>query len=229
MPLAPELGQNKMSEDISNKPDKYSELYRAWNTFHDKSFDQWIIDVSEYYFRSGIGIKIASQMLGVQPAELQAALNLASLDEEELALLATLNPPKTTWFTLAAATPDEIRQALEALKSAHEGDSPFSIVEAAIREIKGPGSMERIASLSSEAFGHAAKKATVYKLLNEKHIKALKSWGTRVRTGRPLTPPQMSYAEGLLRELVEQGAVVRNSKDGDQEICDEILNALGVA
>ncbi len=210
------------------KPDKYSELYSAWSSFEDKTFDRWIIDVSECYFRSGIGIKIASQLLSVQAAELQAALNLASLDEEELALLATLNPPKTTWFTLAAASPDEIRQALNALKSAKVGASPFSVVAKAIREIKGPTSMEWIASLSSEAFGHAAKKAIAFNLLNEKHVKALKGWESRVRTGRTLTPPQMSYAEGLLRELAVQGAIVRNSKDGDQTICDEILNALGI-
>lgn len=216
-----------MTDQIEQKSDKYADLYRAWNSFHDKSFDNWIMDVSEFYFRSGIGIKMASQILGIQPAELQAALNLATLEEEELALLATLNPPKTTWFTLAAASPEEIRQALEALKTAHVGQSPFSLVEAAIKEIQGPSAMEKIAGLSAEAFGHAAKKATVYKLLNDKHIKALKSWQTRVRTGRPLTPPQMSYAEGLLRELVEQGAIVRNSQDGDKEICDQILDALG--
>jgi len=217
-----------MTDLVDKKTDKYADLHRAWNAFHDKTFDNWIMDVSEFYFRSGIGIKIASQILGVQPAELQAALNLATLDEEELALLATLNPPKTTWFTLAAASPEEIRQALEALKTAQQGQSPFSLVEAAIREIHGPSSMEKIAGLSAEAFGHAAKKATVYKLLNEKHIKALKSWQTRVRTGRPLTPPQMTYAEGLLRELFEQGAIVRKSKDGDEEICNQILDALGV-
>jgi hypothetical protein len=217
-----------MSDSVVQKTDKYADLHRAWNAFHDKKFDTWIMDVSEFYFRSGIGIKLASQILGVQPAELQAALNLATLEEEELALLATLNPPKTTWFTLAAASPEEIRQALEALKTAQQGQSPFSLVEAAIREIHGPSSMEKIAGLSAEAFGHAAKKATVYKLLNEKHIKALKSWQTRVRTGRPLTPPQMTYAEGLLRELFEQGAIVRKSKDGDEEICNQILDALGV-
>lgn len=217
-----------MTDAVEQKTDKYADLYRAWNAFHEKTFDKWIMDVSEYYFRSGIGIKIASQILGVQPAELQAALNLATLEDEELSLLATLNPPKTTWFTLAAATPEEIRQALEALKKADEGQSPFSLVEAAIREIHGPSSMEKIASLSADVFGHAAKKATVYKLLNEKHIKSLKGWQTRVRTGRPLTPPQMTYAEGLLRELAEQGAIVRDSKDGDKEICDQILDALGV-
>jgi hypothetical protein len=216
-----------MTDQIEQKSDKYADLYRAWNSFHDKSFDNWIMDVSEFYFRSGIGIRMASKILGIQPAEIQAALNLATLEEEELELLATLNPPKTTWFTLAAASPEEIRQALEALKTAHVGQSPFSLVEAAIKEIQGPSAMEKIAGLSAEAFGHAAKKATVYKLLNDKHIKALKSWQSRVRTGRPLTPPQMSYAEGLLRELVEQGAIVRNSQDGDKEICDQILDALG--
>lgn len=217
------------TSDDNRGLDKYSELIAAWGSFENKRFDDWIIDVSECYFRSGVGIKIASRLLNIQAAELQAALNLASLDEDELALLATLNPPRTTWFTLAASSLDEIRLALDALKSAKEDTSPFSVVTKAIREIKGPTPMERIASLSSEAFGHAAKKAIAYNLLNEKHIKALKGWASRVRTGHTLTPPQISYAEGLLRELSEQGAIVRNSRDGDEAICDEILNALGVS
>ncbi|CAB4344328.1 MAG: hypothetical protein F2839_06925 [Actinobacteria bacterium] len=218
-----------MSESNSDlKPDKYAELYLAWSSFDEKPFDKWIIDVSETYFRSGVGLKIASQVLDIQPAELQAALNLATLDEQELELLATLNPPKTTWFTFAAATTEEIQLALEALREMHVGQSPFSIVEAAIREIKGPTTMERIAGLSADAFGHAAKKAVGYKLLNDKHIKALKGWQTRVRTGRPLTPPQMKYAESLFAELVTNGAIARQSKDGDEDICNEILDALGV-
>jgi hypothetical protein len=37
----------------------------------------------------------------------------------------------------------------------------------------------------------------------------------------------MSYADGLLRELVTNGAITRETKDGDKKLCDEILDALG--
>jgi hypothetical protein len=37
----------------------------------------------------------------------------------------------------------------------------------------------------------------------------------------------MAYADGLLRELVTNGAIKRDTKDGDKELCDEVLDALG--
>jgi hypothetical protein len=37
----------------------------------------------------------------------------------------------------------------------------------------------------------------------------------------------MSYADGLLRSLVDGGAIARNSKDKDVDICNEILDSLG--
>ena len=90
-----------------------------------------------------------------------------------------------------------------------------------------PSKYERIASLRSEVFEHAAKKAKTYGLLTERDIKALKGWKTRIKTGKTLTPAQMSYADGLLRSLVDGGAIARNSKDKDIDICNEILDSLG--
>ena len=74
--------------DIENldegETDKFSKLVSAWNNFDDWSFDVWIQSVSNAYFESGLGLKFASALLEVRPAELQAALNLATLSEEDL-------------------------------------------------------------------------------------------------------------------------------------------------
>ena len=206
--------------------DRYLDLVSAWSSFDELSFDAWIIRVSECYFRASIGLKFAAKHLEVRPAELQAALNLAILDEEDLALLAGFELPKTTWFSFASASTEALKAAVDALQSADSGQSPSSLVQGVIREISGPTSLERISTLSSEVFGHASRKAENYDLLNPKARSALKSFQSRIRTGRGLTPSQAAYAKSLLKQLVDGGAIVRNSGDGDQAICDQILDAI---
>lgn len=213
---------------IEDTGDKFLNLVAAWNSYDAITFDKWVIEVSEAYFKTGLSLKTAANFLSTQPAELQAVLNLASIDEDNLSLLSKMKPPSTTWFSLASASPDGLKAAIQALSELQERISPFLVVDGAIRSVEGPSTFERIASLSSESFGHAAKKAQTYGLLNDKGIKALKGWQTRIRTGKSLTLPQMTYADGLLRELVANGAITRNSKDGDQEICNEILDTLGI-
>jgi hypothetical protein len=206
---------------------KFSDLALAWESYERLTFDKWIIDVSDCFYKNGLNLKIASNFLGVQPAELQAVLKLAELEDEDLQLLADLKPPNTTWFSLASASTDGLKEAIRALKSEQTEKSPFIIVNEAIRIVEGPSKYERIASLRSEVFEHAAKKAKTYGLLTERDIKALKGWKTRIKTGKTLTPAQMSYADGLLRSLVDGGAIARNSKDKDVDICNEILDSLG--
>ena len=48
------------------------------------------------------------------------------------------------------------------------------------------------------------------------------------KTGKLLTPKQLGYMQDMLENLVKRGVIKRNSPDGDQEMCDEILDALGV-
>lgn len=211
----------------SDNSDKFTNLVDAWNKFDSTPFNDWVIEFSDTYFRSGLTLKMAANFLKTQPAELQAVINLAALDEENLAMLAQLKPPNTTWFSLASASTEGLKAAIKALASARVVESPFLLVDGAIRAVEGPNIFERIAGLRSDAFGYAAKKAQTFSLLNEKGIKALKGWQSKIRSGKTLTSPQMAYADGLLRELVEGGAIQRNSKDNDKEICDEILDALG--
>jgi len=205
---------------------RYEQLVVAWNSLSEKSFDIWIMDVSDAFYRSKLNVGFASDILGVRLAELQAALALAVLDEEELALLAQVIPPKTTWFSLATASADELNAAVGALQK-FDNESPFKKVEKAIRAIAGPSSLERVGALTSEAFEHAAKKAKNYELLSEKSRNVLKSFARNQRTGKGLTTKQAAYAKDLLQQLADEGAIVRESRDNDVRICDLILDAIG--
>jgi hypothetical protein len=206
--------------------DKFIRLINAWQNTEKLPFDQWLTGLSEAFSSAGINLRIGAVALNVRPAELQAALNLASLDDESLQLLAGQNPPPTTWFSLASASTGAIRAALEALASTQSKHAPSSVVEAAIRNIAGPSVTEKVAGLPSEAFGHAAKKAEAFQLLTEKSRKALGGFQRTKRSSGSLSGAQVAYARDLLQQLVDGGAITRNSKDGDKEICDQILDAL---
>lgn len=216
-----------VSEDVAVGQDKFAILKAAWGN-RELSFDQWLIELSAAYFNAGGNVKIAAIALDTRPAALQAALSLASLPEEDLALLAGHNPPPTTWFSLASASSDAIRAAISALENQSADYSPASIVDAVIRDLLGPSIYEKISGLPSEAFSHAAKKAESYGLLNDKTRGALKGFHKSRTAGKTLTVKQIAYAKDLLDQLAQGGAIVRNSRDGDKELCDQILDALGI-
>ena len=215
------------SESVNHySGDKFSMLVNAWKNVDGLSFDQWLTNISNAFASAGMTLKIGAVVLDVSPAELQAALNLAALDEESLLLLAGQNPPPTTWFSLASASTGAIKAALDALSTPEAKHSPSSVVEAAIRNITGPSVLEKVGALSSEVFGHAAKKAEAFQLLTEKSRKALKGFERTKRSSGSLSGAQIAFAKDLLQQLVIGGAISSDSKDGDSEICNQILDAL---
>lgn len=215
-----------IDSNIVQSDDKFTRLINAWRNNEDLPFDQWLTNISSAFAATGMTLKIGAIALDVQPAELQAALNLASIDEEDLALLAGANPPPTTWFSLASASTDAIKAALEALKGPGGKHAPYSVVEAAIRNISGPSVLEKVGALPSETFGYAAKKAEAFQLLTEKSRNALKGFQRTKRSSGSLSLAQVAFAKDLLQQLVDGGAISRDSKDGDVEVCNQILDAL---
>ena len=215
-----------IDSNIGPADDKFTRLINAWRDREGVLFDQWLINVSNAFATSGMTLKIGAIALDIQPAELQAALNLASLDEDDLVLLAGANPPPTTWFSLASASTDAIKAALEALKGPGGKHAPYSVVEAAIRNISGPSVLEKVGALPSETFGHAAKKAEAFQLLTERSRNALKGFQRTKHSAGSLSLAQVAFAKDLLQQLVDGGAISRDSKDGDVEVCNQILDAL---
>ena len=76
---SPEVLGTKMTKDIES--DKFTNLVVSWNKYDSTPFNEWVLQVSESYFLSGLTLKMASNFLNCQPAELQAVLNLAMLED----------------------------------------------------------------------------------------------------------------------------------------------------
>jgi hypothetical protein len=206
---------------------RFHPLAVAWNEFDSKSFDEWIMNVSEVYFRSGLDLRQAAKITNTRPAEVQAALKLAVLEETSLHVLAELKPAKTTWFLLAAADEEELMAAASVLINMPPNEPrPSILVSEAIREIQGPNSVEKVSGLSSQAFAYASEAAVAYEALSEKSQKALKNFARMKNTGKVLTTKQAIYAQDLLRQLVEQGVISNKQDSKYRGVALEIIEAL---
>lgn len=205
--------------------DRVLRFIDTWNQDRDP-FDRWVRDVTLTYTESRLQLEAAARLVRTTPAEIEAVLKLATMEDETLELLSEQVPPKTTWFTLADATHEGVEASLKALRDAGPGDAPSRIVHDAIRDIQGPPAEERIAALDAEVFGHLAKKAKQYDLLTGNSRAFLVNVAKRKRSGRPPTPRQIAYAHNLIKDLISGGALKRNSPDGDQELVDAVLDAV---
>ena len=203
-------------------------LLDAWSRYDVLNFNDWIIEFSDTYFRSGLDLKQSARLIGARPAEVQAALDLASLSEEELQIFSNLKPARTTWFLLSAASHDALSAAAAALgRVQDQKEKPFEIVSKAIRESSGPSALEKVASLSSDAFKYAADAADAYGLLNDKSRNALRNFARAKRTGKSISMQQAAYALDLIQQLLQAGSLSNNASDGHQELSSELLAAIG--
>jgi hypothetical protein len=205
--------------------DEQADLKSAWEA-SEVGFADWVVGVADAYERTDMSLEAASTLVSVNPAEFEAVLHLATMDEDDLRFIAEDVPPKSTWFLLAGATSQGVREALAALKES-DGRPSFEVVEAALREAQGPSEEDRVAALPPEIFKHLAAKADQYKALNPGARRALASFGTRLKGGRPLTPRQLAWATDLLEALADARVVARDSPDDDVEICNLVLDAIG--
>lgn len=226
--------QNTSSEIQSETQDSVQtgshigELVQAWISRDQVPFADWVRSVSRAFYLNRLTLEGAAILLDTSPAELQAVLHLATMEEDDLNLLSELPPPKTTWFSFASADSGGVAAGIAALRDMDRAASPFRVVNAAVREVSGPGQSERVGSLPGNTLMHMAHKAKQYDLLSPKARQFLGSIGRRKKSGTPLTPKQIAYAINVLTDLVDAKVVTRSSPDGDQEHCDAVLDALGV-
>lgn len=205
-------------------------IVEAWSERDQSTISDWVKKVSDIFANSQSSVIATARILKVHPAELFAVLNLATLEDELLEKISGSNPPITTWLSLSKADATGIEAGLQALESARKEKnktSPCQLVDDAIERVGGGGPTSRVAKLESNVIIHAAKKAEEYGALNPKSRAALKRFGSMRKTGKLLTPKQIGYMQGMLEDLVKRGVIKRNSPDNDQELCNQILDALG--
>jgi hypothetical protein len=205
-------------------------IVEVWSDRDRSTISDWVKRVSDIFANSQSSVIATARVLKVHPAELFAVLNLATLEDELLEKISESSPPITTWLSLSKADAKGIEAGLQALESAKKEKnktSPCQLVDDAIERVGGGGPTSRVAKLESNVIIHAAKKAEEYGALTPKSRAALKKFGSMRKTGKLLTPKQIGYMQGMLEDLVKRGVIKRNSQDGDQEFCNQILDALG--
>lgn len=200
-----------------------------WTSREEMALDDWIMAVSEAYFSHGLGLESSASLVDCQPSELQAAILLATLEEETLKLISEYDPAITTWFFLAECPPEHLESVLKAVTEEASDIATAEVASRKIRELIGPNSLESLSALDSSVYSHLYEKARQYDVLSERSRGALKNFGGRIKSGKTLTIKQLAYAQDLLTQMADLGVIRRNSPDNDEEIMLAVLKALGRA
>ena len=93
-------------------------------------------------------------------------------------------------------------------------------------EVSGPTVEQKLAGLSGDDLKHLHKKGSDYSALTDWDSKFLKSIAGQKKKGKVLSDKQSAQLLKIIQKMVDKGAITRNSIDGDQEICDRVLDAL---
>lgn len=188
----------------------------------------WVRAVEEAFSESGLDVLDAAEAIGSTAAELEAVIRLSLLDDPTLEQVSRKNPPMTTWLLLSELASAEVLQVLEAEEGGDEAESAYQRMARAVRTVTGTSSESAIRTLDPRLFDFALVKAQAYSVWSpdRKHFGALRSFASRRRSGRPLTSRQSAYAQGLLSELIESGAIRVPSPDGDDELCEAVIRAV---
>lgn len=214
-----------------NKVEALEEIKRIWN---DNSIllGNKISDISSLFYSEGLDLAGTAAFIKATPSELDALLLLGYLDEEILDLISKVNPPKTTWTMLGNASDEEVVEALNALdkdKGNNKDNIHFTFSEFVYQKmigISGPTMEQKILSITGDELKHLLKKGTDFGKLNEWQTKFLKSVAAQKKRGRTFSDKQIASIINILYQMVDNGIIVRDSVDGDQELCDKILDIL---
>ena len=215
-----------------DKIEALENIKKAWENT-SLSLGNKIIDISTNYHSSVLDLATTAAFIKATPAELETLLELGELDDEIIEMISEVDPPITTWTVLAEASDEEIKQALISLREDHDliydrntNHTASEYVFQKMLEVSGPTLEQKVGSLSGDDLKHAYKKGIDFDILNDWQKKFLKNIGTQRKMGKTLTDKQIGSLIKTLTVLADRGAIVRNSIDGDQEICDRILDAL---
>lgn len=215
--------------------DKIEALERIRDSWQNEAepLGDKIIEISSCFYSAGLDLDSTAAFIKATPAELDFLLAMGEFDDEMISIISEANPPKTTWPLFASANDEEIRHALEAIKKIHDGYEqntcmPLSeIVYKQMLEISGPTPEQKIQGISGKAISNALKKGQDFKALSKKEENFLKGISSQKTRGKTLSPRQIKWLKDILSNLVTKKIITRDSIDGDQELCNEILHALG--
>ena len=206
-------------------------IKNLWNN-EALSLGEKIINISNDYYSVGLDLSTTAAYIRATPAELDALLALSALEEDLIERISRVSPPKTTWSLLSNASEDEIRQALSALEEDKKTNrtktkEPVSeYIYQQMLEVAGPTSEQLVGMLSGGDLAHALKKGQDFSAFSDWELKFFKSIVAQKKRGKALSGKQITIVVRILNTLADKKAIVRESIDGDREICDRILDAI---
>lgn len=210
-----------------NKIDALEFIKDTWQE-KGHSLEDKIYKISEAFYSAGLDIAKCARYIKATPAEFDAFLSLSNLDDEMIKIISKANPPKTTWPLLASGSDDEIRKALAALSisSKIKNESVSEFIYHQMIEVAGETPEQKISQLTGGELFYLADKAKNFSI-KEKELKLLTSFAAQKKRGKVLSGKQIDVLVSILNNFADNKVVQRNSIDGDEEICDKILDALG--
>ena len=215
-----------------SKYEVLEDIKQIWSN-DSLSLTEKVRGVSNAYYSIGLDLLTAATYIKETPAELDAILSLGALEDDILERISEINPPKTTWPLLANASREESLQALSALEKnktkLSEKQMPYALsqfVYSQMVEVSGPTSEQKIGMISGDDLFHLWEKNKSFKALSDKEAKFLGSVAHQRKRGKTLTPKQLKWLNDILLTLRDKKVIQRDSIDGDQEICNRILDLL---
>lgn len=210
-----------------NKFEALEIIKEAWDA-KDLSLEEKIFKISDAFYSIGLDIATCANYIKATPAEFDAFLSLSNLNEDMIRLISEAKPPKTTWSLLASGNDDEIKKALSALSTSSKfiNESVSEFVYQQMIEIAGETAEQQISQLTGGELFYLAKKAKNFNSVSQKTINFLNSLAGFKKRGKVLTEKQLLALTDLLNNLADNNVIKRNSIDGDNDLCDKVLNAL---
>lgn len=210
-----------------DKIDALELIRKTWGA-ESLSLGEKIITISEAFYSVGLDIATTANFIKTTPAELYAFLSLSNLNEDMIRLISDANPPKTTWPLLSSGNDDEIKKALSALldTSRLKNESVSEFIYQQMIEVAGFTSEQLLSQLTGGEMFALAKKAKNFMAVNPNTIKFLNSLAGQKKRGKALSDKQIAALKDILNNLADNKVIQRNSIDGDEELCDKVLDAI---
>ena len=210
-----------------DKIDALELIRKTWDS-ENPSLEEKIITISEAFYSVGLDIATTANFIKTTPAELYAFLSLSNLDEDMIRMISDANPPKTTWPLLSSGNDDEIKKALSALSdtSRSKNESVSEFIYQQMIEVAGASSEQLISQITGGELFALAKKAKNFSSVNPYALKFLNNLAGQKKRGKVLSERQIAALKNILNNLADNNVIQRNSIDGDEELCDKVLDAL---
>ena len=221
------LSEDRINAVTMDKIDALELIKKTWDS-ESLSLEDKIITISDAFYAVGLDIATTANFIKTTPAEFYAFLSLSNLDEDMIRMISDANPPKTTWPLLSSGNDEEIKKALTALSatSRSQNESISEFIYQQMIEVAGSTPEQLISELTGGELFTLAKKAKSFTSVTPNTLKILNNLAGQKKRGKVLNENQLALLKNLLNNLADNKVIQRNSIDGDEELCDKVLDAL---